>query len=460
MYESQPYISTDVAISLWESLTAALKNEFGELIYRNWLGHLRFKGLEDSKLTLAAPTRFICEWIETNYLGALLKLCGKLGLNIDSIKLMVDSAIVQTTNANLTVIEEKLEGAVAREASCDIFDFNLDPRFSFDSFVMGNSNKVAYSAARAVAENKMANGYNILYIHGVVGQGKTHLLQSIASYVRQEGRRKITYLSAEKFMHLYLKYLRANDLIGFKEKIKSCDVLLVDDLQFICGKASTQQEFSNLLSALTEANRMVVISSDVNPFSLQLDARSKSRLVGGLVVEIERSNYELRLDILKSKAASSEVNVSEEVLEFIAHNIATSNRELEGALNKLIAYASFEGSEINMVAAQNLLKANLDAVQAKIDIDRIITEVAKYFSIDASDIISKSRAAKFVLPRQICAYLAKILTTKSLQDIGHSLGKRDHASVIYYIKQIEKKLAIDTELNRQTKELESLIRNV
>jgi chromosomal replication initiator protein len=459
MYEPQTNLITS-STGFWGMLTTAFKSEFGELVYRNWLGHLRFKELENSILTLAAPTRFICEWIETNYLSALLKLCKRLRAEIESINFIVDSSIIKVENMDSTVCDEPAaEGLV--KSSCDIFDFALDPRFSFDSFVLGMSNKIAYSVARSVAENKMAQtSSNILHIYGIVGQGKTHLLQSIASHIRQEGSRKVVYLSAEKFMHLYLKYLRANDLIGFKEKIKSCDVLLVDDLQFICGKAATQQEFGNLLSALTEANRTVVISSDVNPFALQLDARSKSRLVGGLVVEITKSDYELRLGILKSKAIASGVTIAENILEFIAYNIMASNRELEGALNKIIAYASFEGSEITMEAVQNLLRANLDATQPKIEIERIVSEVAKYFDVQPQDVVSKSRIAKFVLPRQICAYLAKTLTTKSLQEIGRSLGGRDHASVIYYVKRVEKRIATDRKVDMQIKELNALVKGM
>lgn len=436
----------------WNAMTSALQKEFGELTYRNWLSHLKFKVFENNTLTLSAPTKFIREWIETNYLHIISKLCANLGFVVEAVQIVVDPTTIPAANINTEPAAIK-----ADEAQCDIFDFNLEPRFVFDNFIVGSSNKVAYSAAKAVAENKLGPTTNILYIHGSVGQGKTHLLQSIASHIKAtDATRKLAYLSAEKFMHMYLKYLRANDLIGFKEKIKSCDVFLVDDLQFICGKPATQQEFSNLLSSLSEANRMVIISSDSNPFSLQLDARSKSRLVGGLVVEITQSDYDLRLALLKSKAIG--IDVGDDVLEFIAQNIATSNRELEGALNKLIAYASFEDTKITMESAISLLRTNLDAVSVKIDVERIIKVVADYFSITPIEITSKSRAAKFTIPRQICAALAKSLTTKSLLDIGQSLGKRDHASVIYYIKQLDKKRANNAELDKQVRELETLVR--
>ncbi len=453
MLESQ--YSANNTQNIWSSIETALKQEFGDLTYRNWLSHLKFKFFENNTLTLSAPTKFIGEWIETNYLHIISKLCTHLGLVFESIQIVIEPASVSAANSN-TSLNSNSVTAKLDDSQCDIFDFNLEPRFIFDNFIVGSSNKVAYSAAKAVAENKFGSTANILYIHGNVGQGKTHILQSIASYIKANDKtRKLAYLSAEKFMHMFLKYLRANDLIGFKEKIKSCDVFLVDDLQFICGKAATQQEFSNLLSSLSEANRTVVISSDSTPFALQLDARSKSRLIGGLVVEITQSDYNFRLELLRSKAVG--IKIGDDVLEFIAHNIAASNREIEGALNKLIAYSSFEDSEITLESASNLLKANLDAVVIKVDINRIIDVVAIYFGIDVESIKSKSRNAKFTIPRQICAALAKSLTTKSLADIGHALGGRDHASVIYYIKQLEKKRLSSPSLDKQIGELETLL---
>ncbi|MDF3047995.1 MAG: dnaA [Candidatus Midichloriaceae bacterium] len=439
-------------ISIWNDVALALRKEVGELNYRNWLGHLTFKSIAENTLILSAPTKFIREWIETHYLHIISKVCANFGLIAESIQIEVNAVSVPAANSNRQIESEARDV----QSQCDIFDFNLDPRFVFDAFMVGQSNKVAYSAAKAVAENKLPT--NILYIHGAVGQGKTHLLQAIAAQVQSSGTaRKLAYLSAEKFMHLFLKYLRANDLIGFKEKIKSCDIFLVDDLQFICGKAATQQEFSNLLSALTEANKMVVISSDSTPFALQLDARSKSRLIGGLVVEITQSDYDLRLAILQSKVSRAGVDVDTQVLELIAKNIVASNRELEGAINKLIAYASFEQTEITTADAANLLKSNLDAGQVTIDLEKIVNVVSAYFSIDSADILSKSRSAKFTIPRQICALLAKNLTTKSLVDIGIGLGKRDHASVIYYIKQIEQKRKSDPNLDKQIQEIEALL---
>ena len=443
--------------NIWEHITETVKLEFGAITYRNWLGHLKFKSCNDDILHLDAPTKFIGEWIETNYQSALVTLFSRSGLNIKDIVINVNDNLPITLNSDESQRSYK-DDSTNIDVTCDIFNFNLDPKLIFKNFVVGSSNRVAYHASLAVAKGDTQNiAANILYIHGNVGQGKTHLLQSMACHIKSIGEKKILYLSAEKFMHLYLKYMRLNNLIGFKEKIKSCDIFLIDDIQFICGKVATQQEFSNLLSALTEANKLVVISSDINPFMLQLDSRSKSRLIGGFVVEIVPSDYDLRLSILESRRKNAAVNIPDAVLEFIAKNITASNRELEGALNKLIAYSNFESSDITLQSAQNLLKVNLESAQTKISLDHIIVSIAKYFNIEVNNITSKSRSAKFILPRQLTAYFAKLLTTKSLYDIGQSLGKRDHASVIYYIKQIDRKLIEDAKLEHQILEIKALI---
>lgn len=441
----------------WEQLLSSLLSEFGELTFRNWFSHLRFVNIEETTLTLSAPTKFIGEWIETNYSRAILANSSKCGVALERVNFLI---IPNAPSTNSTTPTQQASQSTQTQAEkCDIFDFTIDPRFTFDNFVVGACNKVAASASKMIAEQgKIMGASNILYIHSPVGFGKTHLLQAVTSHVQKNSpQKKIAYLSAEKFLHIYIKSLRNNDLVSFKEKIKSCDILLIDDLQFICGKAATQQEFGNLLSALIESNKTVVISADVNPFALNLDTRSKSRLVGGLVVEIQPSPYELRLEILKSKAREMDANVSEDVLHFVATNITSSNRELEGAFSRIVTYASFEGTSPSLEMAQSLLNAHVAANRTEISVTDVISKVAKYFDIAESDITSKSRAAKFTIPRQVCACLAKSLTTNSLVDIGFALGKRDHASVIYYVKQIEKKIESDKQLSSQLNEIKVLL---
>lgn len=440
----------------WDSLLSSLSSEFGELTYKNWFSHLSFLDIDEGVLYLSAPTRFISEWIETNYGRYIVSHASKFGVNVSR----VDIKVIPSNNPRpVASVSSAAQEQVSSE-KCDIFDFNIDPRFTFENFVVGASNKVAASAAKMIAEKGQIPGSsNILYIHSPVGFGKTHLLQATTSYIKQHSpNKRVAYLSAEKFLHMYLKSLRNNELVSFKEKMKSCDVLLIDDIQFICGKNATQQEFGNLLSALIESNKTVVISADVNPFALNLDNRSKSRLVGGLVVEIQESPYELRLEILKSKAKAMDMDVSEDVLHFIASNIASSNRELEGAFSRIVTYSSFEGTPPSLEMAQTLLNAHVAANKTEISIQDIVSKVAQYFDITDSDVKSKSRAAKFTIPRQICAYLSKTLTTNSLVDIGFALGKRDHASVIYYIKQIEKRIAEDSKLQSQVLEIRNSIK--
>ena len=435
--------SNAYAISLWQNAIVSLKETYGELTFRNWFSHLAIISLTNGILTFSAPSRFIREWICNNYLDDIKSILELLDPTISAISIEVIESAPAHQRAESFVQPKEIE------INCDIFSYPLDERLSFENFAVGDSNRIAFSACTMVAKNeKSIASTNIIYMHSSVGMGKTHLLQAVASHIRADSsdKRSVLYLSAEKFMHMYLKYLRANDLIGFKEKLKSSDILLIDDLQFICGKAATSQEFSNILTALSDANKCVIISSDSSPFKLELDQRSKSRLVGGLVIEIEPSDYELKISILRKKCTQMGMQLSDDVLALIADKVSSSNRELEGALTKLITFASLSGQDANLELANKILKENFASNDAALTPESILDHVAQYFDVDVTAIKSKSRAAGTVLPRQIAAYLLKTLTTKSLQDIGKMLGGRDHASVIYYCKQIGAKLMSDSKV--------------
>jgi chromosomal replication initiator protein len=431
------------ALSLWQSAVVSLKDTYGEITYKNWFSHLAVISLDNGIMTFSAPSRFIREWICNNYLDYIKSVLELLDPSISAISIEV----VESTQLQQRVdsIVQTKEHAI----NCDIFSYPLDERLNFENFAVGDANRIAFSACTMVAKNeKSIAGTNIIYMHSAVGMGKTHLLQAVASHIRANSsdQRSVLYLSAEKFMHLYLKYLRANDLIGFKEKLKSSDILLLDDLQFICGKAATSQEFSNILTALSDANKCVVISSDTSPFKLALDQRAKSRLVGGLVIEIEPADYALKVAILKKKCIQMGQQISEDVLALIAEKVLSSNRELEGALTKLITFASLSGQDPNLELANRILKENFASSDVALTPESILDHVANYFAVEVTEIKSKSRAAGTVLPRQVAAYLLKTLTTKSLQEIGKMLGGRDHASVIYYCKQITAKLMSDSKV--------------
>lgn len=426
----------------WGEALEHLRQEFGDATFKSWFSHLTYQEFKDGVLTITAPSKFIREWMITNYMKSINKFVllsnpqvRKVDLRVKPNRAKIPCITNDNADENLGSIDE----------NCDIFASKLDPRFTFNNFVSDASNKLAYAAAKAIAEGKkLPTDSNILYIHSSVGMGKTHLIQSIASYIRENyKRKKVAYLSAEKFTHLYVKAIRSNDVVTFKEKLRSADVLLLDDLQFICGKNSTQQEFINIFNALTESNRKVVVTCDVSPYSLNLDARSKSRLTGALVAEVKHADYDLRVEVLKSKAKVLGVAVPERVIELIAKNITSSLREVEGALNKVITHASLVEAEITVESVQEILRDNLQAHEQKLSVEQIIEVVSRFYDVKISDIISKSRAAKFVTPRQVSAFLAKQLTTRSLQEIGHKLGGRDHATVIYSIKKLEDRTAAD-----------------
>lgn len=432
----------------WKAISQQLLHEFGEPIYKSWLLHIKPTELKDGVLTVTVPSNFISEWIKTNYFNDITNIVSSINPLIKQLDIQVRATTnLSTASANdLPVAPEKID--FDNKPTCEITSSLLDPKFIFNNFVVGNANKVAFSAAKAIAEESNAIiANNILYIQAPVGMGKTHLIQAIASHIKQNSpNKKIAYLSAEKFMHLYVKAIKNNELVDFKEKLRSVELFLLDDLQFICGKTSTQQEFINTFNALTEANKKVVLSSDHSPYALNLDQRSISRLAGGLVVEIKPSDYDLRKQILYSKSTLYNVPVPDKVIELLAEKITSSNRELEGSLNKLITYCTLEETEITLEAANNILKDNIEAHINDITVEEIIERVAKFYNIKISDITSKSRAAKFAKPRQVAAYLAKKLTTKSLQDIGFKLGNRNHATILYSVRKLEESLKTDLKL--------------
>jgi chromosomal replication initiator protein len=407
-----------------------LKQMYGDAVYRSWFTHFKFEEMTDHELVISVPTRFIKEWISNNYLDSINKIaCSitpakKVTIKVRQPLTSPDKHIKQLTN------------------KCNMHDFTLDPQLVFENFIVAESNKVAYSMAMAFAKNKQTN--NLLYIQNNVGMGKTHLLQSITAHVQANSpNRNVIYLSAEKFMQLYIRAVRDNDILSFKEELRSASLLLIDDLQFICGKSSSEQELIGTISALTESNKQVVIACNSSPYDLNLDTRTKSRLTGGLVVNITQADYSLRLKILQSRATRLDILVPGEILQFVADNITSNIRELEGAFNKLVSYCSITEQPMSFEATKEILQDNIAAHTRQININQILEHVASFYRVKVADIQSKKRNAHFVLPRQIAAYIAKQLTTLSLQEIGLQLGNKDHATVIYSIKKVEEKITYD-----------------
>ena len=338
---------------------------------------------------------------------------------------------------------------------------NLDKRHTFDNFVVGQPNELAHAAARRVAESDVVS-FNPLFLYGGVGLGKTHLMHAIAweiSANRPEA--KVLYLSAEQFMHKFVQALRFKDMLNFKDMFRSVDVLMIDDVQFIAGKESTQDEFFHTFNALIDQNKQIVISADRSPNEIDnIDDRIKSRLQWGLVVDIHPTDYELRLGILQSKCATNlihypDVVIADGVLEFLAHRISSNVRVLEGALTRLFAFASLVGKEVTLDMAQESLADVLRSTQRNITVEEIIRKVAEHYHLKVNDILSARRARAVARPRQIAMYLSKNLTSKSLPDIGRRFGGRDHTTVIHAIRKItelketDAAIAEDVELLRR-----------
>lgn len=432
---------------IWHSALEILRHEYGDSTFRSWFSQMSYAELSNNKLLLTVPSRFIKDWIDYNYGEAILKALSSVNSSITAIEIKIKSPRASIIDAN-----EVTKGPVANDSAdtkdsskCGILDFDLDPRFTFENFAVGKSNRIAFNAAQSIASGEdLPSKSNILYVQSPVGMGKTHLLQAIAHDLRaKKPDLKIAYLSADKFMHLYISAIKKNDLTSLQSKLRSLDVLMIDDLQFICGKNATQQELGQTFSQLTEANRKVIVSCDTNPYNLNLDPRTKSRLAGGLCVNIKPAEFELQLDVLRLKSKLLNVEIEEEVLKHIARKIISSIRELEGALSKLVYIAQIEGAVIDVHYAEEHLKDSLAANERAVGVDQVIDFVAEYFNLTPDEIRTKSRAKRYSIPRQIAAYIAKNLTTKSFQEIGFKLGGKDHATVIYSIKKLEKRLGED-----------------
>jgi chromosomal replication initiator protein len=323
----------------------------------------------------------------------------------------------------------------------------LDQRFTFDSFVVGKPNALAHAAARRVVESASVP-FNPLFLYGGVGLGKTHLMHAIAHATAESFPEKtVMYLSAEKFMYQFVKALRANDTMNFKEMFRSVDVLMIDDIQFIAGKESTQEEFFHTFNALVDQNKQIIISADKAPGDLQgLDERLRSRLAWGLVADIHPSTYDLRLGILQSKRQKLGADVPDSVLEFLALKVTSNIRELEGALNRIVAHADVSKQEITLESTQDVLQDLLRAHDRRITIDEIQRKVAEHYNLRLTDMHSARRARNVARPRQVAMYLSKLLTARSLPEIGRKFGGRDHTTVMHAIRKVEELIGDDAQI--------------
>jgi chromosomal replication initiator protein len=443
----------------WQKLRSMLWDRFGETAFRRWLdpvtGTVEQISSDDVVLKLVLPTRFMRDWVEAHYGDTIRtlwrQLCasGRVEFIVVSplSKKKASSGEVPTVTALASVTKTTPAVSLSVVSSGPMPELNapeLDLRFTFDNFVVGKPNELAYAAARRVADAEHP-AFNPLFLYGGVGLGKTHLMHAIAWQIRKNyPQRRVIYMSAEKFMYQFVRALRYKDTVAFKDQFRSVDVLMIDDVQFIGGKDTTQEEFFHTFNALVDRNRQVIISADKSPQDLdRMEERLRSRLGWGLVADLHPVNYELRLGILHAKAEKIGCGVPDKVLEFLAHKISSNVRELEGALNRITAHAQLVGRSITLEMTQEVLSDLLRATERRITIDEIQKKVAEHYNIRVADMHSARRARQVARPRQVAMYLAKQLTPRSLPEIGRKFGGRDHTTVIHAVRKIEELSAYD-----------------
>jgi chromosomal replication initiator protein len=440
----------------WARVRGRLRAEFGEATFRSWLKPLNLAGKRGPDLRVSVPSRFMRDWVATHYADRLKALWSSENPEVRTVEVIVDShrPVPELELDNLdSALEEDAPASVPPVPATPVRDDDsvesvsapLDPRLTFENFVVGKSNELAHAAALRVAEADSVP-FNPLFLYGGVGLGKTHLMNAIAWHMRtKKPQKKVIYLSAEKFMYQFIRAIRNKNTMSFKELFRSVDILMVDDVQFIIGKDSTQEEFFHTFNALADQNRQVVLSADKSPSDLEgLEERMRSRLGWGLVADIHPTTYELRLGILQSRAEQSGVPIPYKVLEFLAHRISSNVRELEGALTRITAHATLVGHPITLESAQELLRDLLRSNDRRVTIEEIQKRVAEHFNIKLADMQSPRRARQVARPRQIAMFLAKQLTTRSLPEIGRKFGGRDHTTVMHAVKKVEELCAADS----------------
>ncbi|WP_376875976.1 chromosomal replication initiator protein DnaA [Albirhodobacter sp. R86504] len=429
----------------WGLAREELLKALGKNNFQSWIEPLRLSGLDEGVATFDAPTKFMRDWVSRNYLDKIATELSRAGASVSRVEIAVSTEqraapVAAPEPARRRAQSEELPGAP------------LDQRFTFDTFVVGKPNELAHAAARRVAEGGPVS-FNPLFLYGGVGLGKTHLMHAIAHELQiRRPELRVLYLSAEQFMYRFVQALRERQIMDFKGLFRSVDVLMVDDVQFIAGKDSTQEEFFHTFNALVDQGKQIVISADRAPGEIKdLEDRIKSRLQCGLVVDLHATDYELRLGILQNKvdayrAQYAGLQIADGVLEFLAHRITSNVRVLEGALTRLFAFASLVGREITLDLVQECLVDILRTSDRKITIEEIQRKVAEHYNVRLSDMIGPKRVRTIARPRQVAMYIAKRKTTRSLPEIGRRFGGRDHTTIMHGIRKIEELLESDPQM--------------
>ncbi len=432
----------------WNLLQNELKNKLGKDIYESWIKKINLVEEFNNYLLLSVPTRFIRDWITSRYLDQILQTVRNFKKEIVRIEFkIIEQNLNEVSDNNYKTIDNQENVSFIKDS---YLQYNrIDPNKRFENFITGSSNKLAYEASLKVSEN--ISHYNPLYIYSGVGMGKTHLLNSIGLELKKTN--KVMFISAERFMYQFVKSIKANDMVKFKEYFRNTDILLIDDIQFMNGKEAMQEEFFHTFNALLDKGSQVIVSADRPPNKLpRIQERIKSRFAGGLVVDIQKPDYELRKKIIEEKITElnnlypDQIKISKDIQDFIGNEISTSVRELVGAINRLVSFSRIYKRIPNLSEVKIVLKDLLNLTENKITIDLIQTLVCKFFKISKNEMLSSRRSRYLVRPRQTAIYLTKILTSKSLPEIGREFSNRDHTTIIHSVKTIEKLKGKDPEM--------------
>jgi len=443
----------------WKVIQKDMKSKLGNDIYESWLKKIDFVEELNNYVLLSVTTRFIRDWITSRYLDQILQIVKVYKRDLTRIEFkIIEKNSIDYNQDNLSSVQKNENVSFIKDTYLQYS--RIDPNKKFENFITGTSNKLAYEASQKVSEN--ISHYNPLYIYGGVGMGKTHLLNAIGLTLKEKN--KVMFISAERFMYQFVKSIKSNDMVKFKEYFRNTDILLIDDIQFMNGKEAMQEEFFHTFNALLDKGSQVILSADRAPNKLsRIQERIKSRFAGGLVVDIQKPDYELRSKIVKQKTEeldifySNQINISDEIQKFISSEITTSIRELVGAINRIVSFSRIYKKVPNLSEVKVVLKDLLNLGENKVTIDLIQSTVCKFFKISKNEMLSSRRSRYLVRPRQTAIYLTKILTSKSLPEIGREFSNRDHTTIIHSVKTIEKLKEKDQEMTNNINNLKNKI---
>jgi chromosomal replication initiator protein len=445
----------------WSLIQSQMKNKLGIEIFESWLKKINFVEEFNNYILLTVPTRFIRDWITSRYLDQILQIIRSHKKDIIRIEFKIADLKISNEDNKKEIVRDANDEKNVSFIKDSYLQYNrIDPNKRFDNFLTGSSNKLAYEASIKVSEN--ISHYNPLYIYGGVGMGKTHLLNSIGLELKKNN--KVMFISAERFMYQFVKSIKANDMVKFKEYFRNTDILLIDDIQFMNGKEAMQEEFFHTFNALLDKGSQIIVSADRAPNKLsRIQERIKSRFSGGLVVDIQKPDYELRKKIVEQKTEelnklySDQISISKEIQDYISTEITTSIRELVGAINRIVSFSRIYNKAPNLAETKVVLKDLLNISENKVTIDLIQTLVCRFFKISKNEMLSSRRSRYLVRPRQTAIYLTKILTSKSLPEIGREFSNRDHTTIIHSVKTIEKLKEKDPEMLENINKLKNQI---